>query len=170
MALLILVAGSVQAQSKLESLFKKLGENDKMTVVYISKDMMSMIAAKGDSTAGKGIKDLSNELGFMRVISSQNLTPEEQANYNNMINSVLSDGYTDYMNVSTKEGGKQTDVRMCVKPIDKDSISEFVIYVREGKELTLIGISGKIKNTDMMNLTKLGNLKGMLNQSMKSEK
>jgi hypothetical protein len=97
----------------------------------------------------------------MRVVSSKELTTEEQATYNKMITEVLNEGYKDLMNISTKENGKQTNVRMCSKAADKDNISEFVMYVREGKELSLIAITGKIDKSKIMELTKLSGLKGM---------
>ena len=46
---------------------------------------------------------MTDELGYMRVVSSKELTSEEQATYNKMIMDVLSDGYKDLMNISTKE-------------------------------------------------------------------
>ena len=168
LAVFFLLAGSVQAQSKLETLFTKLGENNKMTVVTISKDMlgsmMNNILVNSDSTDKKDMKDLTDDLGYMRVISSKGLSPEELTNYNTRIMGVLNDGYKDLMNISTKENGKQTDVRMCGKPEDKDHISEFIIYVREGKELSLIAIVGKINKSKIMELTKLSSLKGIENE------
>lgn len=174
LAAFILLAGSVQAQSKLENLFNKLGDNNKMTNVTISKEMlggmMNMTDSFSDSTEKKDIKKMADDIGYMRVISSEELTPEEQASFNKMITEVLSVGYKDYMNVSSKEHGKSTDVRMCVKNIDKDNISEFIIYVREGPKLSLIAIVGKINNANMMELTRLSNLKGMMkiNEKMKN--
>jgi len=165
LAALFLFAGSVQAQSKLETLLNKMGENSKMTVVTISKDMigsmMNNVMVNSDSTKKKNMKNMTDELGYMRVVSSKELTSEEQATYNKMIMDVLSDGYKDLMNISTKENGKQTNVRMCSKAGDKDQISEFVMYVREGQELSLIAISGKIDKNKIMELTKLSGLKGM---------
>lgn len=165
LAILFLFAGSVQAQSKLETLFNKIGENSKMTVVTISKDMigsmMNNVLVNSDSTDKKDMKKMTDDLGYMRVISSKELTTEEQTTYNKMIMDVLNDGYKDLMNISTKENGKQTNVRMCGKPADKDNISEFVMYVREGTELSLIAIVGKIDKSKIMELTKLSGLKGM---------
>lgn len=168
LAALFLFAGSVQAQSKLETLFNKIGENSKMTVVTISKDMigsmMNNVMVNSDSTDKKSMKKMTDDLGYMRVVSSKELTTEEQATYNKMIMEVLNDGYKDLMNISTKENGKQTNVRMCSKAGEKDNISEFVIYVREGKELSLIAIVGKIDKSKIMELTKLSGLKGMENE------
>ena len=165
LAALFLIVGSVQAQSKLETLFNKIGENSKMTVVTISKDMigsmMNNVLVNSDSTDKKEMKKMTDDLGYMRVISSKELTTEEQTSYNKMITDVLNDGYKDLMNISTKENGKQTNVRMCSKPVDKDNISEFVMYVREGQELSLIAIVGKIDKNKIMELTKLSGLKGM---------
>lgn len=165
LAALFLFAGSVQAQSKLETLFNKIGENSKMTVVTISKDMigsmMNNVMVNSDSTDKKSMKKMTDDLGYMRVVSSKELTTEEQATYNKMIMEVLNDGYKDLMNISTKENGKQTNVRMCSKAGEKDNISEFVMYVREGKELSLIAIVGKIDKSKIMELTKLSGLKGM---------
>ena len=165
MVVLFLFAGSIQAQSKLETLLDKMGENSKMTVVTISKDMigsmMNNVLVNSDSTGKKDMKKMTDDLGYMRVISSKELTTEEQAIYNKMIMDVLNDGYKDLMNISTKENGKQTNVRMCGKSSDKNNISEFVIYVREGKELSLIAIVGKIDKSKIMELTKLSGLKGM---------
>jgi len=165
LAALFLFAGSVQAQSKLETLFNKMGENSKMTVVTISKDMIgsmwNLVADRQDSTSKNDMKKLTDDLGYMHVISSKELTSEEQATYNKMIVDVLSDGYKDLMNISTKENGKQTNVRMCSKAVDKDNISEFVMYIREGQELSLIAIVGKIDKNKIMELTKLSGLKGM---------
>ena len=59
---------------------------------------------------------------------------------------------------------KDANVRMCSKAADKDNISEFVMYVREGKELSLIAIVGKIDKSKIMELTKLSGLKGMENE------
>jgi hypothetical protein len=165
LVVLFLFAGSVQAQSKLETLLNKMGENDKMTVVTISKDMigsmMNNVLVNSDSTDKKDMKKMTDVLGYMRVVSSKELTTEEQATYNKMIMEVLNEGYKDLMNISTKENGKQTNVRMCSKAADKDNISEFVMYVREGKELSLIAITGKIDKSKIMELTKLSGLKGM---------
>ena len=165
LAALFLFAGSLQAQTKLETLLNKIGENSKMTVVTISKDMigsmMNTVMVNSDSTKKKNMKNMTDELGYMRVVSSKELTSEEQATYNKMIMDVLSDGYKDLMNISTKENGKQTNVRMCSKAGDKDQISEFVMYVREGQELSLIAISGKIDKNKIMEISKLSGLKGM---------
>ena len=167
LAAFILLAGSVQAQSKLENLFNKLGEDKKMTTVTISKEMLSgmmnMTDVFADSTEKKDIKKVADSIGYMRVVSSEELTPEEQAKYNKMIKEALSVGYKDYMNISAKEHGKQTDVRMCVKNIGKDDISEFIIYVNEGPKLSLIAIVGKMQSGNMMELSRLSNLKGMMN-------
>jgi len=168
---LFLITSSIQAQTKLENLCKKLSENDKMTNVFISKDMMSnmigMANPNSDTTDVNGMKSLAKSVGYMRVLSSKDLTPDEQAKFNKMILEVLNDGYNDLMNVSAKEKGKITNVKMCVKQSDKDNISEFVIYVSEGQELSLIAIVGNIKNSDMMKLSQLSNLKGMVNETMK---
>lgn len=165
LAALFLFAGSVQAQSKLESLLTKMGENKKMTVVTISKDMigsmMNNAMFNSDSTKKNEMKKVTDELGYMRVVSSKTLNTEELASYNKMIMDVLSDGYKDLMNISAQENGKQTNVRMCSKPADKDNISEFVMYVREGTELSVIAIVGKIDKNKIMELTKLSGLKGM---------
>lgn len=172
LAAFILLAGSMQAQSKLESLLNKMAENNKMTTVTISKEMLggmiNMAEPNSDSTQKKDMQKMADDIGFMRVVSSDELSPEEQSSYNKMITEVLSAGYKDYMNVSSKEHGKSTNVRMCVKPIDKDNISEFVIYVREDQKLSLIAIVGKLDSAKMMELTKLSNLKGMVNQTMKN--
>ena len=138
LALLFLFAGSVQAQSKLETLLNKMGENSKMTVVTISKDMigsmmMNTVMHNSDSTGKKDMKKMTDDLGYMRVVSSKELTTEEQTEYNKMIMAVLNDGYKDLMNISTKENGKQTNVRMCGKSTDKDNISEFII-IRQGRQ------------------------------------
>ena len=165
LAVFFLFAGSVQAQTKLETLLNKMGENNKMTVVTISKDMigsmMNNVLVNSDSTAKKDMKKMTDDLGYMRVVSSKVLNTEELTSYNKMIMEVLSEGYTDLMNISTQENGKQTNVRMCSKAVDKDNISEFVMYVREGKELSLIAIVGKIDKNKIMELTKLSSLKEM---------
>lgn len=172
LAAFILLTGSLQAQSKLENLLNKMAENNKMTTVTISKEMLSgmmnMAPMNSDSTQKKDMQKMADDIGYMRIVSSDELTPEEQISYNKMITDLLSTGYKDYMNVSSKEHGKSTNVRMCVKPIDKDNISEFIIYVREDQKLSLIAIVGKLNKDKMMELTKLSNLKGMVNQSMKN--
>lgn len=151
---LFLFAGSVQAQSKIADLCNKLSENKKMTVVNISKDMMTMI--NGDN---EGIKDLAKAVESMRIISSENLTPEEQSDINKIVTPILNEGYKELMNISDK--GEGTDVRICIKPLGEDQISEFVIYVREGKELSLISITGKIPKSKIMELTQLAKIKDM---------
>ena len=165
LAALFLFAGSAQAQSKLETLLNKMGENSKMTVVTISKDMIGSMMIytmqNSDSAQKKDMKKMTDDLGYMRVVSSKALNTEELATYNKMIVDVLNDGYKDLMNISAQEKGKQTNVRMCSKSADKDNISEFVMYVREGQELSVIAIVGKIDKSKIMELTKLSSLKGM---------
>jgi len=151
---LFLFAGSVQAQSKIADLCSKLSENKKMTVVNISKDMMSMI----NGSDGE-MKEIVQKVDNMRIISSEKLTPEEQADINKIVTPILNEGYKELMNISDKSEG--TDVRICIKPLGEDLISEFVIYVREGKELSLISITGKIPKSKIMELTQLAKIKDM---------
>lgn len=151
---LLLFAGSVQAQSKLADLCSKLSENKKMTVVNISKEMMTMINGQSEE-----MKNLAGTVENMRIISSENLTPEEQADINKTVTPILNEGYKELMNISDKSEG--TDVRICIKPLGDDQISEFVIYVREGKELSLISITGKIPKSKIMELTQLAKIKDM---------
>ena len=62
--------------------------------------------------------------------------------------------------------------RMCVRPIAKDitskydKISEFIVYVREKNKISLIAIEGNIYTFEILTLTKLANLKGILKQTM----
>ncbi len=151
---LLLFVGSVQAQSKIADLCSKLSENKKMTIVNISKDMMTMI--NGDE---EGMKKLVKTIEGMRIISSEKLTPEEQADIDKLVTPILNEGYKELMNISDK--GEGTDVRICIKPLGEDQISEFVIYVREGKELSLISITGKIPKAKIMELTQLAKIKDM---------
>ncbi len=151
---LFLFAGSVQAQSKIADLCSKLSENKKMTVVNISKDMMTMINGENE-----GMKNLAGAVESMRIISSEKLTPEEQADINKIVTPILNEGYKELMNISDKSEG--SDVRICIKPLGEDQISEFVIYVREGKELSLISITGKIPKAKIMELTQLAKIKDM---------
>ena len=151
---LFLFAGSVQAQSKISDLCIKLSENKKMTVVNISKEMMAMI-----NNQSPEMKTLASTVDNMRIISSEKLTPEEQTEINKIITPILNDGYKELMNISDK--GEGTDVRICIKSAGNDLISEFVIYVREGKELSLISITGSIPKSKMMELTMLAKIKDM---------
>jgi hypothetical protein len=125
-----------------------------MTVVNISKDMMSMI----NGSDGE-MKEIVQKVDNMRIISSEKLTPEEQADINKIVTPILNEGYKELMNISDKSEG--TDVRICIKPLGEDLISEFVIYVREGKELSLISITGKIPKSKIMELTQLAKIKDM---------
>jgi len=198
LAAFLLLAGSLQAQSKLDALFNKLGENKKMTVVNISKDIMGLLASNIEGPVGyeDGMTSLANQIGSMHVITSKILPLNEQDNYNKMIMEFLNNGYKDLMNISSVAGGMQpiesinidstsieniskvqkgrpTNARMCVKPMAKDptskydEISEFIIYVREGNELSLIAIEGNIYTFQILTLTKLANLKVILNATMK---
>lgn len=196
----LILAGSLQAQSKLDALFNKLGENKKMTVVNISKEMMGLLASNVEGAVGyeDGMTRLADQIGSMHVITSKLLPLNEQANYNKMIMEFLNNGYKDLMNISSVvggmqpiesikidttsidieniskvQGGRPTNARMCVKPMAKDptskydKISEFIIYVKEGNELSLIAIEGDIYTFQILTLTKLANLKGILNATMK---
>jgi hypothetical protein len=172
MAALIFLAGSIRAQSGLNVIFNELAKNNKMTTVTISKEMLSTFLIRPPMAQNSSQRDelekMANDLGNMRVFSCEQLTPEEQVEYNKMITGFLNGngGYKDYMSVSSKEKGKETTVRMCVKNIDKDYISEFIIFVSEGPKLSLIAITGKINVSKIMELTQLSNMKDMIIGSM----
>jgi len=163
LAAFILLAGSLRAQSGLNVILNKLVENNKMTTVTLSKEMIAMTLTNvtQNSIQSEELKKMVDEINELRIVSSEELTSEEQVYYNDLITGFLNGngGYKDYMSINTKLKGKETIVRMCVKNIDKDYISEFIMFVNDGPKLFLFSITGKIENSKVMLLTTLSKIK-----------
>lgn len=136
---------TVQAQT---NLFDKLSDRDDVSVVYISKALLSMVPDVGASmTGGADIKSILNKMEQLEIYSSEN---KEIAN---MIRK----------EVTTLTNTKKYDKLMTVKDKsdkvtffankENDVFKDLIMFVDNEGECTLIRIIGTFTAKDIQDIT-----------------
>lgn len=134
---------SVQAQNN--ALFNKLEDNDKVTVVYISKSLLKMAGSNVNSTKAN-IGGLINKLDQLEIYSTEDLLTARTMNAE-ASKYIKNNTYESLMKV--KDGSDRIDFLITKDNGKKDQIKEFIMFIAGEKESTIIRLLGTFTMEDI---------------------
>lgn len=142
-ALFISSIFSVHAQNN--ALFNKLEDNDKVTVVYISKSLLKMAGSNVNSTKAN-IGGLINKLDQLEIYSTEDLLTARTMNAE-ASKYIKNNTYESLMKV--KDGSDKIDFLITKDNGKKDQIKEFIMFIAGEKESTIIRLLGTFTMEDI---------------------
>lgn len=134
---------SVQAQSSV--LFNKLEDNDKVTVIYISKALLNMAGTKIDATKAN-IGGLMNKLEQLEIYSTEDAQTAKMMNAE-ASRHIKNNTYESLMKV--KDGSERIDFLVTKDNGKKDQIKEFIMFIAGENESTIIRLLGTFTMNDV---------------------
>lgn len=127
------------------SLFNKLEDNDKVTVVYISKSLLKMAGSNVNSTKAN-IGGLINKLDQLEIYSTEDLLTARTMNAE-ASKYIKNNTYESLMKV--KDGSDKIDFLITKDNGKKDQIKEFIMFIAGEKESTIIRLLGTFTMEDI---------------------
>lgn len=144
---LFLITGIASIQAQSNAFFEKLENEDKVTVVYISKAMLRF-APKMD--VGKAnIGNLINKLEQMEIYSTEDATLAKRMKID-ADKYIKNNTYEVLMKV--KDGKDNIDFLISKNNGSKNQVREFVMLIFEEKESTIIRILGAFTADDIQKI------------------
>jgi len=142
LTMLIMVTASAQ-----EAIFKKYAGQEGISVVNISKSMLSLMSSK--AKGNKKIKDLGAKLERIRILSceSKSLVPKVKKD---AMQYVGKKGYEEIM--STQEGGEQVYI---MQHALGGNNYEYVVLSIEKDEVSLINIIGHLTIDEIKSISQM---------------
>ena len=145
-SLFLLCATIAQAQD-IDSFYKKFSEKERVTSVYISKNMINLMKSQNVGDIGSiKLSKLSGKLESVQILTSEEGKIKEELAKE--ISAITKNGYEMLMQV--KDDGEQVNFYIKNKP--NKIISEFIISVNGPKETAFIRISGNFTVEDLRGL------------------
>ncbi len=146
-ALFIISFSTIQAQSSLESFFKKYQDDEAFTIVNISPKMFEMIA-KLDVDDDEGvIKTLANSITGLRILAKDE--GDGSALYDEATRQITSNNFEELLTVRDKG----ENIRFLVREGSGDIIEHLVLLVGGLDQFVLLDITGSI---NLKTIGKLG--------------
>lgn len=146
LAIIVLLISSIfSAQAQNNALFNKLEDNDKVTVVYISKALLKMAGTKVTSTKAN-IGGLMNKLDQLEIYSTEDAQTARSMNAE-ASRYIKNNTYESLMKV--KDGSDKIDFLITKDNGKKDQIKEFIMFIAGDKESTIIRLLGTFTMSDI---------------------
>jgi len=165
-AAFVMISVLTYAQSPIDKIYEKYSGQDGFTAVNFSKEMFQMIQQMnvGDSSNAdiKNAKEIVDQLSGLKVLMySFDSTGVSKAVsiYNELAGAFSSSSYKELMTI---QEGRQY-VRFLTKTAANSKVSEFVMLMKDKKEVGAISITGLIDLASISNMSKFMNIKGMEN-------
>ena len=156
----------LNAQSPIDKIYEKYSGQDGFTAVNFSKEMFQMIQQMniGDSsnTDIQNAKQMVDQLSGLKVLMytfDSTGVSKAVSIYNELAGAFSSSSYKELMTI---QEGRQY-VRFLTKTAENNKVSEFVMLMKDKKEVGAISITGMIDLASISNMSKFMNIKGMEN-------
>jgi len=156
----------LNAQSPIDKIYEKYSGQDGFTAVNFSKEMFQMIQQMniGDSsnTDIQNAKQMVDQLSGLKVLMytfDSTGVSKAVSIYNELAGAFSSSSYKELMTI---QEGRQY-VRFLTKTAANNKVSEFVMLMKDKKEVGAISITGMIDLASISNMSKFMNIKGMEN-------
>jgi hypothetical protein len=146
---IIVLLNSIGASA--QDLFEKLGDNNHITTVYISKAMLKMFPGKAEeiNVDGVDIKDIAAKLEQLDIYTSDNKEGSQLIRTEAKKLQSQSKSYEVLMRI--KNEGENV---IFYAEKDKDRFRSLIMFVDSGDECTLIRLLGSFTAEDVQNITK----------------
>ncbi len=154
LAIMVYLPLTIFAQeSKLNQLFDKYSGQEGYTSVYITSYMFELFAKVSEEADVESVTKGMKGIKILTISDASNA--QKESFYNDVINSIKSDAYKDFMIV--KDGGQE--IKFIVRE-EGEKITEFVMIVKDPQEPVLLFIEGDIDLAQVAKMSKTMDVKG----------
>lgn len=143
--ILLFVASTISLQAQSNVLFDKLEDNDKVTVVYISKALLNMAGPKVSSTKAN-IGSLISKIDQLEIYATEDALTAKRMN-TEANKHIKNNTYESLMKV--KDGKDRIDFLITKDNGRKDQIKEFIMFIAGDNESTIIRLLGSFTMEDI---------------------
>jgi hypothetical protein len=167
-AAFVMISFITYAQSPIDKIYEKYSGQDGITAVNFTKEMFQMMQQMkiGDSAGGdmKEMKNIVDQLSGVKVLMYEfdsTQVMKAVGMYNEFAGAYSSSAYKELMTI---QEGRQF-VKFMTKQETSGKVSEFVMLLKDKKEVGVISLTGSIDLASISKMSKFMNIKGMDNLS-----
>lgn len=142
---ILFFASILSAQAQSNVMFSKLEDNDKVTVVYISKALLKMADSKVTASAAN-IGGLIGKLEQLEIYSTEDPATAKFMN-SEAAKHIKNNTYENLMKV--KDGKDRIDFLITKDSGKKGQVKEFIMFIAGEKESTIIRLLGTFTMEDI---------------------
>jgi hypothetical protein len=164
LTLLVLAAPFANAQSMIDKVFEKYSGQDGFTAVNFNKEMFQMFQqmSAGSDSSSVEFKKMVDQLSGLKVLvyhfdSTQIV--KAVSIYNEFAGAYPPSSFKELMTINE---GRQS-VKFMTKQDAKGTISELVMLMKDKNEVGVISLTGTIDLSNISQISKSMNIKGMEN-------
>jgi hypothetical protein len=165
-AAFVMISFTTYAQSPIDKIYEKYSGQEGITAVNFTKEMFQMMQQIkiGDSADGdmKEVKNIVEQLTGIKVLMynfDSTQVMKAVGMYNEFAGAFPSSAYKELMSI---QEGRQY-VKFMTKQESAGKVSEFVMLLKDKKEVGVISLTGNIDLASISKMSKFMNIKGMDN-------
>ena len=160
---LLLIPGSIMAQSEFNKLYEKYAGQDGVTSINISPEMFKLLSSIDMNDSAEESKDAQNVMqqlkGLKMLVYENSEGKSIKRFYDDIKNTMPLNNYTELMTVNDSD----SDIKFLIKKEGENLISELLMIVKSADEVLIMSMVGDL---DMNTISEIGNsldMKGMDN-------